>query len=123
MIDVTLTFNNYDFSPLLSKYRCYHAVEVADSLTAIDGTEYVAMRKRPMIEFSLMPLTDEQAQDVYDALSVITAEATYTDPHRGEAISVMNLKSDLDAVFLLSSIDGNRYYRGGTIVLRSRTVL
>ena len=123
MIDVTLTFNNYDFSPLLSTYRCYHAVETVESITALDGTEYTASRERPIIEFSLIPLTDVQSRNVYQALSVITAAATYTDPHIGESAGIMRVSSNIDAVFGLRSVDGNRYYKGGTIVLRQRTVL
>lgn len=123
MIDVTLTFNNYNFSPLLSTYRCYHEVEVVKSITTLDGTEYTASRERPVIEFSFIPLTDAQSRAVYQALSAITAAVTYTDPHIGESAGVMRVSSNIDAVFGLRSIDGNRYYKGGKIVLRQRTVL
>lgn len=123
MIDVTLTFNGYNFSPLLSTYKCYHAVKATKSVVAIDGTEYVASNVRPVIEFSLIPLSDAQSQTVYQALSTITANATYTDPYRGESSGVMRVSSNIEAVFGLRSIDGNRYYKGGVIVLRQRTVL
>lgn len=123
MIDVTLTFNGYDFSPLLSTYRCYHSMEVSESVVTIDGTEYVASNARPVVEFSLIPLSDAQSEIVYQALSAITANATYTDPYRGESAGVMRVSSSLDATFGLRSIDGNRYYKGGVIVLRQRTVI
>lgn len=123
MIDVTLTFNGYNFSPLLSTYKCYHAVETTKSVVSIDGTEYVSSNERPVIEFSLVPLSDAQAQAVYQALSAITANAAYTDPYRGESTGVMRVSSNLSATFGLRSIDGNRYYKGGVIVLRQRTVL
>lgn len=123
MIDVTFTFNDYDLHNLLSTWSVVHEVETADSLTAIDGTEYFATRRRPTIRFSLIPLSDAQAQEVYDALSAIIAEATYTDPYLGERIAVMRVSSSLEAAFGLRSVDGNRYYKGGTVVMRSRTVL
>jgi hypothetical protein len=123
MIDVTLTFNGYNFSPLLSTYRCYHSTEVSESVVTIDGTEYVASNERPVVEFSLIPLSDAQSQTVYQALSAITANAVYTDPYRGESSGVMRVSSNLDATFGLRSIDGNRYYKGGVIVLRQRTVI
>lgn len=123
MIDVTLTFNNYDLSPLLSTYNCYHSREITKSIVALDGTEYVASNARPVVEFSLVPLTDAQAQEVYQALSAITANTAYTDPYRGESSGVMRVSSNLNATFGLRSIDGNRYYKGGVIVLRQRTVL
>lgn len=123
MIDVTLTFNGYDFSPLLSTYKVTHEIEVSRSLTAMDGTEYFATRKRPVVRFSLMPLSDAQTQEVYEALSPIVGEAEYTDPHRGDVIGTMRVTSNLEAAFGLRSVDGNRYYKGSTIVLRQRTVL
>ena len=123
MIDVTLTFNGYDFSPLLSTYRCYHSSEITDSVVTLGGDEYVASNSRPVIEFSLIPLSDAQSETVYRALSAITANATYTDPYRGESAGVMRVNSNLDATFGLRSIDGNRYYKGGVIVLRQRTVI
>lgn len=123
MIDVTLTFNNYNFSPLLSTYKCYHSSETTKSMIAIDGTEYVASNERPVVEFSLVPLSDAKAQEVYQALSAIVANTSYTDPYRGDSTGVMRVSSNLNATFGLRSIDGNRYYKGGVIVLRQRTVL
>lgn len=121
MIDVTLTFNDYDLSPLLSTYKVIHEIEVADSLTAMDGTEYFATRTRPTVQFSLIPLSDEQTQEVYAALSAVVGEVEYTDPNMGERIGTMRVTSNLESTFGLRSVDGNRYYKGGTIVLRQRT--
>ena len=123
MIDVTLTFNGFDFSDYLSTYKVTHEVEVADSITAIDGTEYFATRRRPVIEFSLLPLSDAQTASIYAALSAIAANATYTDPYiNNNVTATMRVTSNLESAFALSSVDGNRYYKGGTITLRQRTV-
>lgn len=123
MIDVTFTFNGFNFAPYLSTYEVKYSLEEADSMVAMDGTEYVAIRKRPVIEFSLIPLTDAQSAAIYSALSVQTAPVTYTDPNMGrDATAVMRLASDINRVFGLRSVDGNRYYKGGTITLRQRTV-
>lgn len=125
MIDVTLTFGTYDFSSLLSTYRVRHEIEVADSVRTIDGTEHVATFTRPVIEFSLVPLSGTTAAAVYTALSVIEGLVDYTDPNLGIVVqdAPFRLASNLDNLFRLKSIDGNLYYKGGTIVLRRKTVL
>lgn len=123
MIDVTFSFNDYDLHELLSTWSVVHEVETADSVTAIDGTEYFAVRRRPTINFTLIPLSDAQAQEVYDVLSGIIADAEYTDPYLGERIASMRVSTNLEAAFGLRSVDGNRYYKGGIITLRQRTVL
>lgn len=124
MIDITLKFNSYDFSGLLSTYTVRHIVEKAASVTTMDGEEHIASRIRPVVEFSLIPMADDVADDVYDALSVITAETEYSDPFTAtDRLVVMRVDSDLDAAFALKSIDGKRYYKGGTIVLRQKGVM
>ena len=124
MIDVTLQFNEYDLSDKLSTYAVSHEVETFESVTTLDGTEHTATRIRPTIRFALVPLSDDDAAEVYDALKVITAEAYYTDPNTGgERYGTMRLTSNLEAVFGLRSVDGNRYYKGGTLTMRQRNVL
>ena len=78
----------------------------------------------PVINFSLMPITDEQAAQLYSAIRGINADVTYTDTFRNEDVTAnMRVTSNLQAVFGLRSIDGNRYYKGGVITLRQRTVI
>lgn len=123
MIDVTFTFNGYDFSPLLSTYNVSYKIE-SEQITTLDGTEHSASRKRPVIEFSLVPLSDSQSAAVYSALSAITASTTYTNPHTNSNVTaVMRVASSLGAAFGLKSYNGNRYYKGGTITLRQKTVV
>lgn len=124
MSDITLTFNGVDLSGYLSTYAVTHEVETADSVVALDGTEYVATRRRPVVSFSFLPITDAQAATIYAALSDIVASATYTDPNsNSDVTATMRVASNIDKVFCLKSTDGNRYYKGGTITLRQRTVL
>lgn len=124
MIDITFSINGTDYSGLLSTYNVTHEVEVKESVTTIDGTEYTASYRRPVVIFSLIPLSDEQTADLYTDLSQIIVEVTYTDPYLGrEATAIMRVASSLDSQFGIKSINGNRYYKGGEITLRQRTVL
>ena len=124
MIDVTFKMNGTDYSTLLSTYKVTHEVETRESVTTIDGTEYVAVFRRPTVTFSLIPMTDSQINALYDILSNIQITVTYTDPNLGQdATAVMRLATSLETVFGLRSIDGNRYYKGNSIILRQRTVL
>lgn len=124
MIDVTLTFNSYDFSQLLSTFQVSHKVEVAESVTTMDGEEHVATRRRAVIEFTLIPLDEDTIDDVYAALSIINGEATYTDPLTGTMrIVPVRVASDINSIFALKSVNGKRYYKGAKITLRQRTVI
>lgn len=124
MIDVTLRLNGTDISGLLSTFNVTHQVEVREIMTSLDGTEHYATIRRPEISFSLIPLSDEQTADLYNILSEITIPVVYTDPYLGnEAFGNMRVVSGLESTFGLRSIDGNRYYKGGTIVLRQRTAI
>ena len=124
MTDITFTFNSYDLSGKLSTYNVFHEVEVADTMTALDGTEHVATRVRPSITFTLLPMSSTDVAAVYAALKVITAEANYTDPNLGTTnLATMRVTTPLSAVFGLKSVDGNVYYKGGEITMRQRTVL
>ena len=124
MIDVTLTFNSYDFSPLLSTFQVSHKVEVAESVTTMDGEEHVATRRRAVIEFTLIPLDEDTIDDAYAALSIINGEATYTDPLTGTTrIVPVRVASDINSIFALKSVNGKRYYKGAKITLRQRTVI
>ena len=124
MIDVTFTLNGVNYSQLLSTYSVTHVVEYPTTVTAIDGTEYGYGRRRPTITFSLIPLTDAQSATLYDTLLSTNVLCVYTDPQLGRTASAsMRVTSNIESVFGLRSVDGNRYYKGGQITLRQRTVL
>lgn len=124
MIDVTLLIGTMDLSDLLSTYNVDYEVEYQQLMTALDGTEHGAPRYRPVVRFSLIPLTDAQSALLYTALSSMSSNVTYTDTFRNTNITAdMRVDGNLQSKFGLRSIDGNRYYKGGTITLRQRTVI
>lgn len=123
MIDVTFTINGVDYAPKLSTYNVVCEFEASNIVTAIDGTEhYGKIRKRPSIYFSLMPLSDEETATLYNAVSD-TNTVVYTDPDMGADYTAnMRFVGSIASNFGLRSIDGNRYYKGGEMVLRQISV-
>lgn len=126
MIDATLIINGRDFSGRLSTYAIEHEVEYGSILQTMDGTEHVGpQRIRDTIVFSFFPVTDDQAKEDYAILTSGVLEVAYTDPDSEEATryySSMRLDSDLSRAYPFRSINGNRYYKGGEIRLRSLRV-
>ena len=128
MINVTFTIGTTDYHTLLSTYNVIHKVETRASVLTMDGTEHYALQRRPVITFSLIPLTDTQTKSLYDLLSAGHVSVTYTDPYVytnsvQSVTATFRVASDLNSVFGLSSVDGSRYYKGGEITLQQRTVL
>lgn len=125
-MDIVCTLNSRDFSGRLAKYKLRKVVEPGKLIMTLDGTEHVITRTRDELTIQLIPYPESTATADYTALSDIIFSATYTDPYvaSGGSHSVTNMLrvvSDLDAVFGLKSADGNRYYKGGEIVLRATT--
>lgn len=124
MIDVTFILNGRSWSDKLSKYNVRYVPEEVQNIVTMDSTEHVTTRDRPHIIFTLMPLTDGEAADLYEDLSTGIISVTYTDTWQGsDETAPMRLYSSLDAAFGLRSIDGNRYYKGTEITLRQKTVV
>lgn len=124
MIDITFQLNGVSYSNLLSTYKVTNDIEVSDSITALDGTEHYAVRNRPSLTISFIPLNDAQIAELYNLLSGITLEVRYFDPNiNQERLIRMRVTSNLQSVFGLKSIDGNRYYKGGEIVFRAVSCL
>ena len=122
MIDVTFKINGVDFAPKLSTYAVSCEFEYTSIITTLDGTEHVGkVNKRPSIIFSLMPLTDEESADLYEAITSVCT-VIYTDPHMGQDYTAsMRFVGSIESRFGLRSVDGNRYYKGGTMTLRQIT--
>lgn len=121
MIDISLVCNGVDFSSWLSTYEVHKAYEAVSSITTLDGVEHVADRTRDLVIFSLVPFNDTIATSAYNALKTLQFSVTYTDPNIGTtAVKTMRVTTDLEAVFGIKSIDGNRYYKGGKITLRAK---
>jgi hypothetical protein len=92
MIDVTFSFNNMSLSSLLSTYQVVHNVENTVSLTALNGTQHTHSWRRPEIQFSLIPITDQQATTIYNKLSTLTGTVSYTDPYLGDRQDTMRVQ-------------------------------
>lgn len=124
MIDVVFKLNNVDYSQLLSTYSVVVETEYDEVIRTLNGEEYGSPRFRPTVVFSLIPLTDAQSAALFNILKNGSVTVTYTDTMSNETrTSTMRLASNVESVFGLSSIDGNRYYKGREITLRQRTVL
>lgn len=120
MIDVTFTINQVDISGKLSTYDVSYDFEYPNIVTTLDGTEHFgAIRKRPIITFSLRPLTAAENAALYSAISTASTLVTYTDPHANtDYTAYMRFDGSAEAKFALSSVDGNKYYKGGSLTLR-----
>ncbi len=122
-MDVILLINGRVFSPRLSTYSVEQEISYAKVITTADGTEHSSPPKfRDIVRFSLFPFNDEEANKDYIALSAPFLMVSYTDPSVDRGIKEfrkMRLDSNLNRIFGLRSIDGNRYYKGGEIVLRA----
>ena len=124
MIDVTFELNGVDWSEKLSTYDVKYQPEEVKNIRTMDWAEHTFVAKRPHITFSLMPLTDEECVSLYSILAAQTIPVTFTDPNQStEPTMVMRLYSNIDHAFGIRSIDGNRYYKGTKITLRSNTVV
>lgn len=119
-MDITLTFNNRDFSARVSTYEVNKLVEQVKLITTMDGVEHAVQRTRDVVTFSLFPYNDTTATADYNALKALQATGRYTDPNTGSVSErTLRVVSDINSTFGLKSVDGNRYYKGGKITLRA----
>lgn len=117
-MEVTLIANGLDLSSKLSTYSVTEEVSYRKIVTTLDGTEYPTKGVvRPIVTFSLFPMTDSEAANVYNALSGLVFNATFTRNGKDE-IRRVRVSSNLESTFLLMSVDGKRRYKGDKIQLR-----
>ena len=121
MIDVNFTVNELDLHTLLSTYNVTKEVTYAGVITTLDGKEHArGKRQRTIISFSLLPKTEEQGTELYNALLDPTFPVTFTDPNStATQTGTFRVVNDLDSTFALMSVDGKRRYTGKTIQLRA----
>ena len=87
-------------------------------LTMLDDSERpYPSASRPVVTFSLLPLTDEESKEIYNSLKSIVFTATF-EVNSTQKTADVRVVSNLGSTFLLTSVDGKRRYRGGEIVLR-----
>lgn len=121
MIGVNFTVNALDLHTLLSTYHVTKEVTYAGIVTTLDGTEHArGKRQRTIISFSLLPLTEAQGMEIYNALLDTTFTVTFTDPYAtATQTGTFRVANNLDSTFALMSVDGKRRYTGGIILLRA----
>ena len=117
-MDVTLKIDGFSVSERLATYSVTEEVEYSSVITTLDGVEHpCGGTLRPIVNFTLLPGTEEEDTALYEKLRNLVVSTTYT--HRGKDYTKkMRLVSNLESVFLLTSVDGKRRYKSGTIQLR-----
>lgn len=116
-MNVKLVANGVDFSGKLSTYDAY--MEVTQKvLNMLDDSErpFPAVM-RPVVVFSLLPMTDEESTQTYNVLKDIIFSATFEISGQ-EMTAEMRVVGNLGDKFLLTSPDGKRRYKGREIMLR-----
>lgn len=119
-MECTLILSGIDFSQKLSTYQVGKEVTYGRVVTTLDNVEHASSGiSRPILTFSFRPLSCQEVSNLYEVLKKFQFDVSYSDPYsNSEKIHTMRLVSDLEEVFLLKSIDGNKYYKGGKIQLR-----
>ncbi len=117
-MDITLTIDGLSLSKRLSTYAVTDEVEYSQIITTLDGVEHpFGGSLRPIVNFTLLPGTEEEDTALYEKLRNLVVPVTYT--HLGKDYTKkMRLVSNLESAFLLTSADGKRRYKSGTIQLR-----
>jgi hypothetical protein len=121
MNGITLILDGYDVHDILSTYSTQEEITYPRVITTLDNKEHPAPGViRSIVEFSFTPLTDEKASEVYAKLKNLLLSVQYTNMDTGqEETKTMRITSNISSQFLLKSITGKRYYRGGTIQMRA----
>lgn len=119
-MDVTFSLNGSDWSAKLSTYEVKQEITYRKVITTLDDVEHAYPGAiRTILAVSFWPLSDEQTSELFSDLESLILSVTYTNPHKNmDETKQMRLVSSLNSVFGLRSVDGNRYYKGGTVELR-----
>ena len=117
-MDLTLVVNGLDLSKKLAKYRAHKEVQYRHIITTLDDTEHpVSGTSRSVVSFSLFPMTDAESEQLASVLLDLVFESTFTI-NGNDSTETVRLVSNVENLFLLKSVDGQRRYNGGEIVLR-----
>lgn len=124
MIDVTFTINGVDYSEKLSTYSVIYEPEYPTVIRTIDGTEHFgALKWRPTVTFTLRPLTETETNALFSGIARVNT-VVFTDPQENVTkTAYMRFTSEMRSAFGVSSINGNRYYKGGEMILRGISVV
>ena len=120
MLDVTLIVNGLNLSGRLATYHTTREITYKKVVVTMDGREHpYPGTAKDVVSFTLLPMTDAEGAEVYDALSPLIYTATYTSQYdRRDVTKTVRIISNLESNFLLLSVDGKRRYSGGEIQLR-----
>lgn len=121
MNGVTLILDGYDAHGMLSTYNTSEEITYPRVVTTLDNKEHPAPGViRTILEFSFTPLTDITAAEVYAKLKNLILSVQFTNMNTGKVeTKSMRVTSDISSQFMLKSITGKCYYRGGTIQMRA----
>ena len=106
---------------MLSTYNTSEEITYPRVVTTLDNKEHPAPGViRTILEFSFTPLTDTTAAEVYAKLKNLILSVQFTNMNTGKVeTKSMRVTSDISSQFMLKSITGKCYYRGGTIQMRT----
>lgn len=122
MTGLTWIVNGLDLSDKISTYLVRKVPEAGEVLKSINGTEHAFFGEtQTEITVSFFPMTEDEATAAYTALRDGKFTVSYTDPYEGgiTATRKFRITGNLEAAFLLKSIDGKRRYSGAPLQVRS----
>lgn len=119
-MNVVFEIDGHDFSKILSTYKVIQEITYKKEVTTLDNVEhYSSPFFRPNIEFSLFPITEDEAYTLYSIFNKGTFSVKYTDLYsKSIKAEMFRLTTDLSASFGIKSINGKVYYKGGAMQLR-----
>lgn len=120
-MDVTFKIADLDLHTALSTYLVRWEVKYQKVIITLDDVEHpFKAPNRAILEVSFLPMDDDFATSLFEALDSTKQSITFTDPYsRSDIVRTMRVVSDLEAAFGLKSVNGKRYYKGGKIELRA----
>lgn len=117
-MDITLTIDALNLKSRVLTYTVTREVAYRKVITTLDEREHpYPCKVRPVVSFTLMPGTDAEDAELYNTLENLVFDVTYTEKG-ADVTRKMRLVSNLESVFLLTSVDGKRRYKNGAIQLR-----
>ncbi len=122
MTSLTWIVNGLDLSGKISTYLVRKVPDAGEVLKSIGGTEYAFHGEtQTEIEVSFFPMTEEEATAAYNAMQNGKFTVIYTDPYEGGITATRSFRNigNLEAAFLLLSVDGKRRYSGTPIQVRT----
>lgn len=119
-MEITFVVNGVDMSGILSTYGISYEMSYRKIIETLDGVLHPYPSKtRPVITFTVIPRTDAENATLFAALSSLIFPVTYTNTMGTDETRNFMLDSNIENLFQLKSVDGNRRYRGSEIVLRA----